>query len=70
MLYIMGLQGVHVFYSEHREQETQRELDTDHSLIWTSRIPSPMSDRLNCSMSPNTTEIPNKVCNFNQSKYN
>lgn len=69
MLYIMGLQGVQE-NKRHREQETQRELDTDHSLIWTSRIPSPMSDRLNCSMSPNTTEIPNKVCNFNQSKYN
>lgn len=70
MLYTKDWQGVHVNYSEHRELEAHRELITDHSLMWTSRIPSPMSDRLNCSMSPNTTEIPNKVCHFNQSNYN
>lgn len=34
MLYIMGLQGVHVFYSEHREQETQRERES-----WILTIP-------------------------------
>lgn len=55
----MGLQGVHVFYSEHREQETQRTRDTERAGYWPF-LDMDLSDSL-----PNVWQIEL----FNVSKY-